>query len=312
MNKTALLFPGQGSQYVGMGLDLFERYPQVRELYRQADELLGFSVSQACFEGPIERLTQTEVLQPALLVTSLAAWQCMQQAGLSADAATGLSLGEYTALVAAHSVTFAQALPLVRVRGRLMQETVPQGAGGMLALLGVGEEQANALCAAASREGSVAPANYNCPGQVVLAGVVPALEEAARLAPDFGAKKAVRLPVSAPFHSPLLESAGDKLWPLLQQVRWMLPRMPVASNVDGRIYEQAREIPEHLRRQVSHPVRFEDCVRTLWGIGCRRFVEVGPGKALGGFLKRIVPEASYLHVENQASLEQALDLWGEV
>jgi len=288
-----LMFAGQGAQAVGMGKALYDAYAVARETFRTAEEATGLPLRELCFEGPAERLGATEVTQPALLTVDVAAWRSLvHELGgpPPVAAAAGLSLGEYAALVAAEAVDFAVAVRLVRERGRLMQEAVPRGEGGMLALIGLTRAAVEDLCREAGDE--AAPANYNCPGQVVVSGRMAALERVRAAALAAGARRAVFLDVSAPFHMALLAPAREALLPLLEAVAWRPPAFPVVANLTARAYAGPEEIPSLLARQVDHAVDWEGCVAAMRALGAEEFLELGPGRALSGFARRILPGAS--------------------
>jgi len=291
MGKTAFLFPGQGAQYVGMGRDLAERYPEARALYERADAVLGFALSEVCFNGPEDRLTATDISQPAILVTSLAALAALRttDAGrrLVPEAAAGLSLGEYTALVAAGVLDFEEAVRLTHLRGTYMQEACEAVPSGMVSLLGVDAEGAEKICEAAREAGIIWPANYNCPGQIVLSGVQAACERAVAIAEAHGAQRAVPLAVAGGFHSPLMAPAREKLTPHLEALRPGEAAFPVIANVTGDYYPGPDAVPDLLARQVDEPVRWQQGLERLLADGFDRFVEVGPGRVLTGLLKRI-------------------------
>jgi [acyl-carrier-protein] S-malonyltransferase len=291
MGKTAFIFPGQGAQFVGMGKDLAERFAEAKALYDRADAALGFSLSSICFEGPEDRLTATDISQPAILVTSLAALAAMGRvpAGESVvpQAAAGLSLGEYTALVAAGAMDFETAVRLTHLRGRYMQEACDAQAGGMVSLLGADEALAEKICGAARQAGIIWPANYNCPGQVVLSGVKAACDRVLELAESLGAQRAVPLAVAGAFHSPLMASAREKLAPQLRGLRVQELRFPVIANVTGDYYSGAAAAADLLTRQVEGCVRWQQGIERLIADGFDRFYEIGPGRVLTGLLKRI-------------------------
>jgi len=298
--KLAAVFPGQGSQYVGMGEELYKEYAIVRETYAEADEALGFSLSKLCFEGPEEELTLTRNTQPALLVTSVAIYRLLAAEGFRPAMAAGHSLGEYSALVASGAMSFADAVRTVRLRGQLMEEAVPPGEGTMAAILGLERDVVEALC----REVPGAePATYNGPGQVVVAGRTPAVEALIEVALSRGAKRAQRLKVSGPFHSSLLSGAGEKLSQWLEAVPIGTFQYPVYSNVTASALSGAEETKRCLAQQVSAPVRWEESVRNMWAQGIDGFVEIGPGRVLTGLIKRIERGARLFNVESRESFE---------
>jgi len=291
MGKTAFLFPGQGAQFVGMGKDVAAESPEARALYDRADRVLGFSLSKVCFAGPEDRLTATDVSQPAILVTSLAVLACIRTtpagAALKADAAAGLSLGEYTALVAAGTIEFDDAVRITHLRGRFMQEACDAQGSGMVSLIGVDEAQAEKICEAARHAGIIWPANYNCPGQVVVSGIRAACERAAAIAESMGAQRAMPLAVAGGFHSPLMTTAREKLAPELRGLRFQEPKFPVVANVTGDYYSGAASAADLLTRQVDGAVRWQQGLERLIADGFDRFLEIGPGRVLTGLLKRI-------------------------
>ncbi len=304
--KTAFLFSGQGAQYVGMGKELKEQYACAKELFQRADDALGFSLSNICFEQEAE-LNKTEFTQPAILTMSMAALACLSENGISADYVAGLSLGEYSALTASGVFDFEDAVRLVQKRGRFMTEAVPEGQGSMYAVIGMEREEVEDICKKCQQYGFVAPANYNAPGQIVIAGEAQAAEKAAALAKETGAKIVSKLNVSGPFHTALLEPASKKLAEELKKLKLHNMNIPVITNVTGKEVENSEEIIPLLIKQVMSPVRWEETILTLSQKGVDTFVEIGPGKTLSGFVKRTIKGAAILNVENQKTLEKALE-----
>lgn len=306
--KTAFVFPGQGSQKVGMLQDLYNEYAIVRQRFAEADEALGYSISKLCFEGPDTELVKTANTQPAILTASIACYEVLKEKGFTPDIVGGHSLGEYSALVAAGVLKFADAVYLVHKRGEFMQEAVPIGKGAMAAILALPREQVVEICQQVNDEvGSVQAVNFNCPGQIVIAGETAAVEKAAELMKAAGAKRAVMLPVSAPFHSRLMEPAAAKLKVELDKVTLSDAQIPVVANVNGQILTEASAIKESLVKQAASPVLWEDCVATMVNFGAQAFVEVGPGKVLTGFTKKINKEMQLANVEDVASLAKTLE-----
>ncbi|OAT81269.1 ACP S-malonyltransferase [Desulfotomaculum copahuensis] len=312
MSKTAFLFPGQGAQYAGMGRELTEAYPAARRVFQEADEALGFALSRLCFEGPAEELQLTVNAQPAILTTAVACLAVLREKGVPAGAAAGHSLGEYGALVAAGTLSFADAVRVVRQRGRFMQEAVPPGAGGMTAVLGLDAPAVEEICRRAGGAGVVEAVNLNCPGQVVIAGDTAALERAAALAKKAGARRLVPLAVSAPFHSSLMRPAGEKLAAVLADVPVAGLQFPVVANVTADYVRAPEEVRQLLVRQVYSPVRWEESMRRLLADGVELFVEMGPGTVLTGLLRKIDRRAACLPAGEPGGLEKVLAYHGEV
>lgn len=306
--RTAFLFPGQGSQQVGMGKEAYDAYPEARSAFAEADEAVGFPLSELCFAGDPEELARTENTQPAILTVSVALYRVLAARGVHADRLAGHSLGEYSALVAAGSLELAAAVRLVRDRGRFMQEAVPEGTGAMAAILGLDDEAVEEVCVAAGAggAGTVAPANYNSPGQVVVAGDRPGVERAVELAKERGARRALLLNVSAPFHCSLMAPAQDRLAAELVDVSIAPPRVPVVCNVDAVHLHGVEEIRDALRRQVTAPVRWGADVQALADVGVTTFVEVGPGKVLSGLVKRILDRPDVHSVQGPVDVEAFL------
>jgi [acyl-carrier-protein] S-malonyltransferase len=304
--SVAFVFPGQGSQKVGMGKALAEAFPEARAVYAEADDTLGLPLSRLCFEGPEEELQLTANTQPAILVTSVAAVRVLEAKGARPDWVAGHSLGEYSALVAARAVELKDAVVAVRRRGQYMQEAVPAGTGAMAAILGLELGAVEQACRTAAQGDVVSPANMNAPGQVVIAGHTAAVDRAVEACKAAGARKAVRLAVSAPFHCALMAPAQERLAADLARVSFRDAQVPLVNNVDARVARRADECREGLVRQVSAPVRWQAVVERLTAEGATTFVEVGPGTVLTGLVKRIAKGAKALHVDEPASLEKTL------
>ena len=298
----AFVFPGQGAQAVGMGRGLVESFPVCRATFDEADAALGFPLSQTIFDGPAERLTLTEIAQPAILTVSVAACRLLEHHGIRPSIVAGHSLGEYSAHVAAGTFSFADAVRTVHHRGRFMQEAVPAGVGAMAAILGLDEDGVRAACAEAAGDEVVSPANFNSPGQIVIAGHAAAVARAGEKAKARGAKRVIALQVSAPFHCDLMRPAEERLAPELRRLAVRDPRVPVVANVDAEPKRDADAAIAALIRQVSAPVRWEDCVRRLASEGVTAYVEVGPGTVLSGLIRKIARDATVVNLDQPAGL----------
>ena len=300
---VGFVFPGQGSQSVGMGKALCDAYPHLAQIYEEASAILGYDIAALCFNGPAETLNLTEHTQPALLVSSVAALRALHPATITPEAVAGHSLGEYTALVAAGGLTFRDAVAIVQKRGRYMSEAVPAGTGAVAALLGLAAEVVKEACREAGSAGVVQAANFNSPGQVVIAGEKAAVERAIEIAKTKGCKKAVPLPVSVPVHTPLMQKAADRLAAALASIAWTDLRMPLINNAEAKPIVKARDIQASLVRQLPSSVLWEDSVKAMAATGVKTFVEIGPGTVLTGLIRRIVPDATTLNVNDPKSLE---------
>lgn len=306
--SIAFLFPGQGSQAVGMGKELAEKYPIARQTFEEADEALGYKLSQICFDGPEEKLRLTEITQPAILTMSTAAWRILDEKGVKPAFAAGHSLGEYSAHVAAGTLSFADAVRTVRKRGQYMQEAVPVGVGAMSAILGMELDRVIAVCHDAAAGEVCEPANINSPEQIVISGHTGAVERATKLADERGAKRAKILPVSAPFHCSLMKPARDRLATDLEQLAFQNPVVPVACNVEATLVGDANRARDALIRQVTGSVKWEQSMRLLIAHSVHTFVEVGPGKVLCGLMRQIDRSRTCSNVVDEASLQKTLEL----
>ncbi|OPX43203.1 malonyl CoA-acyl carrier protein transacylase [Ruminiclostridium hungatei] len=307
MGKLAFIFPGQGAQYVGMGKDIAAEYKSADAIYEEASEALGFDIKEMIFNGNDETLKITENTQPTIVTTSVACMQPLLEKGIKPDFVAGLSLGEYAAHVAAGTFSFKDAVALVRKRGKFMQEAVPVGVGAMSAIIGLDNEAVIESCKEASSLGVCAPANFNCPGQLAIAGDVAAVEKANEICKAKGAKRAMMLAVSAPFHCSLLKPAGEKLAEELDKVTVNDIKIPVVVNVTAESVTAKEQVKATLVDQVSNSVLWENCVKTMLEQGVDTFVEIGPGKVLSGFVKKINKDVRVLNVENLDSLNATLE-----
>ena len=312
MSKLAFVFPGQGAQKVGMGKDFYDNYDVAKKMFKEADEALGYSIMKMCFEGPEEDLKLTANTQPAILTISCIANEILKENGIQPEITGGHSLGEYSALVAAGVLNFQDAVALVHKRGSYMQEAVPVGEGGMAAIIGVDRDKIVEVCQQVSAESPVQAVNFNCPGQIVIAGATKGVELAVEELKAAGAKKAVILPVSAPFHSTLMKPAAEKLAVELDKVTISDAKIPVVANVSAEILTKAEDIKASLVAQAASPVLWEDCVARMKEFGADLLLEAGPGKTLCGFNRRIDKTITSLNVEDVASLEKSLDYFKEV
>jgi [acyl-carrier-protein] S-malonyltransferase len=304
MKKTAFIFPGQGSQYIGMGKEFYDNFPMARQVFEEADDALHFSISSLCFNGPADALKLTENTQPAILTASVAALRVLQSENeIASEMTAGHSLGEYSALVGSGGFTFADAVRTVRLRGKFMQEAVPVGEGAMAAVLGMEREEIEKLCEDASEGDVLSPANFNCPGQIVIAGHAKAVQRAIDHVEAKG-KRAILLPVSAPFHSPLMKPAGVRLAQELDQIAVKNLRIPVVTNVEAEPNASKDRVKGLLVTQVSHPVRWEDSIRTMIHEGIERVIEIGPGKVLTGLMKRIDSNVEAKNLEDIQGLKK--------
>jgi [acyl-carrier-protein] S-malonyltransferase len=307
MIHCAFLFPGQASQYPGMGRELYEKFPASRAVFEEADRALGFSISKLCFEGTEDDLKLTENTQPAVVTVSIAAYRLLAESGFTPAYVAGHSLGEYSALVAAGSLDFSDAVRVVRRRGQFMQEAVPAGVGAMAAILGLSHAQVDEACRRAAGGEIVAPANLNSPEQTVISGHAGAVKRAVEFAQQSGAKRAVVLPVSAPFHCELMQPAQQRLEEVLRGTAFGALKIPVVTNVAAEAIDQGEEAREALIRQVSLPVRWEESIRALIELGVDMFVEVGPGKVLSGLLRQIDRSVLCVNVEDEKSLQAGVE-----
>lgn len=303
--KTAFMFSGQGAQYKGMGKELCENFKCAEEIFERADNALGFSIKDICFDDE-EKLNKTEFTQPAILTMSTAALKVIEEHGIKADYAAGLSLGEYSAYVCSGAFDFDETVSVVRKRGRFMTEAVPEGVGAMFAILGLDRKTVEDTCEEYKQYGFVSPANYNAPGQIVIAGEAEVAEKTAAALKEKGAKMTVKLNVSGPFHTALLKPASDRLAVELEKMNISDMKMPVITNVTGTVVENKADIIPILIKQVMSPVKWEDTINYLASQGVDTFIEIGPGKTLSGFVKRTVKGVKIYNVEDMKSLEKTL------
>jgi len=312
--KVAFVFPGQGSQKVGMCKDFYDNYACAKKVFEEADEALGFSITKMCFEGPEEDLRLTKFTQPAILTCSVASLAVMREHGLECEIGGGHSLGEYSALVAAGVMDLKDAVVAVHKRGQFMQEAVPVGEGAMAAVMGLEPDKIVEVCQTVEKEcgEAVQAVNFNCPGQVVIAGAVKAVEKAVEALKAAGAKRAVPLPVSAPFHSTLMKPAADRLKEVLDKIEFRDAKFPIVANVTAEPVSKAEEIRALLVKQAASPVKWEMSMHRMIKDGFDTFVEIGPGKVLTGFTRKIDRSMNALNVEDLASLEKTLAYFKEV
>jgi len=308
--KIAFLFPGQGSQYVGMAKEFIENFEESRAVFGTASSALGYDLAELCMHGPVEKLNLTENTQPAILAASIAILKPIERRGLFAGAAAGHSLGEYTAITAAGGLALKDSIALVQKRGRYMQEAVPAGTGLMAAILGMEREAVEKTCHEAAKNGIVAPANYNSPGQIVIAGEKKAVEKAMELAKAAGAKKVIPLAVSVPSHCAMMKQAGERLAQELEKTTISDLRIPIVNNAEAKFLQKASELRPSLIQQISSPLYWEDSIRTMTADGFDTFIEIGPGKVLSGLVKRIAREAKVLNVEDMKSMDETLSALG--
>lgn len=312
MNKIAFVFPGQGAQYVGMGKDFFDNFSVVKTIFEEASDKINTDMKKLCFEGPENELTRTENTQPAILTASIAILRVLEKEGIECDITAGLSLGEYASLVKSNVFLFGDAVKLVKKRGEYMQNEVPVGVGTMAAILGLDREKVK-LCVESSKQyGIVETANYNCPGQIVVSGEIKAVESTVKMAKKVGARKAVLLSVSAPFHCSLLKGAGEKLQKDLEQLNINEPEIPVVTNVNAEVLLSGSEVISSLVNQISKSILWEESVLLMMNKGVKTFIEIGPGKVLSSLIKRTAEanevDVNIYNIENMDNLKQLLNV----